>query len=242
MYNLLSGLGKWQVLPEYCRPVDGYVKTANDDNILLIPSEDAGSLRIRPVSKSSPYTKRLSISSKCRIRLESFYVDVQGTCLVEKTISVEYGNTVAGIGAEYEQIFRDPRSANTKLIGVNFTDEQHQLWLSWQDSHQDADYYHIDIGIREASEDTSCLVRKVGHNKAEQSIAVLVQGIFVAYNSVVIALFYTARTHARTHIHTETEVLERLVFMCDVDQFCLLDGTLGTQIVEVCCINWYCLL
>ena len=202
MYNLLSGLGKLQVLPEYCRPVDGYVKLANDDNILLIPNEDAGSLRIRPVSKSSPYTKRLSISSKCRIRLESFYVNVQGTCLIERTISVGKGNNITETGAEYEQIFRDPRGSNTKLIGVNFTDEQHQIWLSWQDSHQDADYYHIDIGIREASEDTSCLVRKVDHNKGEQGIAVIIQGIFVACNSVVIALFYTARTHARTHAHT----------------------------------------
>ena len=88
LLSMLSGAAVAQGVLEGCRPVNENVTVSNDDILL---SRDAGSSRILAVSASRSYVKRVSISSKCRVRPGSLYVDVlvQVVCVVNWTISVE---------------------------------------------------------------------------------------------------------------------------------------------------------
>ena len=171
--NLLPGVASCRNITESCRPVNGAVSLSNDD-ILLIPSEDGVNRGILVVT--DPYTTRLSISSKFRVQLEGFNVDVQGFCMVNWTISVKTNNFTAVMTSEI-RVQVPSGSADTTVKEVLFTAEQQRAWFEWQNSTLDAANYHIDIDVS-VEPDKICLVRQVNYQRPRRGISIRTRGLF----------------------------------------------------------------
>ena len=157
-----------------CRPVGGTISYDQDNDLFTLTARDDMDRNIfRPVN----YKTRITISSECNISLVDYYVDIQGSCLVNSSIIRETEGVVTTVVPSREILLTGKATLTfeSQYVGRRFSLGQMRKFLKWHNTRQGVEIYHIDIGIRPASVDT-CSISPVDRTRRESGVFVRAKG------------------------------------------------------------------
>ena len=149
-----------------CKPVNGRVIGVHPNLISVAPGKDGNENQFSALN----YTKRITIRSVCRATLVDYHVSVEGECSVRASILRERNNTITTPLHSKEAIVKQRK---LRIKALSFSRNQKDAWFEWQSSHDEVDFYHIDVRIRFVH-GQKCLVR--AEDGSRRSIVVRLQG------------------------------------------------------------------